>query len=113
MSKRVLLIDDDFSDEPGSPCRYMWYYVQALRDCGYEVTPVTSTDHALEHLTKHSFDLVLLDVMMPPGKNLVDAGTAGGVRTGVVLADRLAQAHPHTPVVILTNANDPADLEAL
>jgi CheY-like chemotaxis protein len=117
MGKRLLLIDDEVNlnpaPPPNAPNGYMWYYAEALRIAGYELTEVNSTDQALEQLGTHQFDLVLLDVMMPPGKSLADEDTARGVRTGLVLADRLAQAHPKVPVVILTNVEDNAPLQAL
>jgi CheY-like chemotaxis protein len=114
MGKRLLLIDDDIiSNQEVPPTGYMWYYARALRDRGFELTEVNSTDNALDQLARNTFDLILLDVMMPPGKCLTDADTAWGVRTGVVLADRLAQAHPQIPVIILTNVANPATLQAL
>ena len=117
MGKRILLIDDDIGANekesvPGAMA-YMWYYAEALRDRGYELTPVNSIDRALEVLATQKFDLILLDVMMPPGNALAEADTAKGMRTGVVFADRLAQSHPEIPVVVLTMVANPSAFNAL
>jgi CheY-like chemotaxis protein len=117
MRKRLLLIDDDiWANEkeavPGAGA-YMWYYADALRDRGYVLTEVNSIDRALEVLGIQQFDLILLDVMMPPGKALAEADTAAGMRTGVVFADHLAKAYPDMPVVILTMVANPSALNLL
>jgi len=117
MGKKLLLIDDDISANqtvsvPGVGV-YMWYYAEELRDTGYEVTEVNSVDRAIEILASQSFDLILLDLMMPPGKSLAEADTATGMRTGVVFAERLAQSHPDIPVVILTMVASPSATNAL
>lgn len=117
MGKRLLLIDDEFganqSESVPGAMAYMWYYAEALRDMTYEVTVVNTIDRALEALATQQFDLILLDLMMPPGKALADADTAAGMRTGVVFADRLAHSHPDTPVVILTMVANPSAFQSL
>ena len=75
MGKRLLMIDDDISADPGTPTTggYMWYYAQALHDLGYELIQAHTVDRANEELGRQQFDLILLDVMMPPGKSLATA----------------------------------------
>lgn len=117
MAKRLLLIDDDIGPNPaeagGGEVSYMWYYTQALREAGYELTEVNNTDRALQELAGPPFDLILLDVMMAPRAALAGADTARGLRSGLVLADLVAKAQPQVPVVILTNVEDAATLQAL
>jgi CheY-like chemotaxis protein len=98
MAKRLLLIDDEFnlSDPVGG---YMWYYVQALRERGYEVATAKSFPEALDELAKHSFDMILLDVLFKKGKSNHQSPE------GVVFADHLADSYPQIPVVILTSTN--------
>lgn len=56
---RILVVEDE--DAVRS------FVVAALEDCGYEVTPVSDGEEALERLTEEpdGFDLVVSDVMMP------------------------------------------------
>ena len=65
--RRILLIDDELvpGADPGEG-NYMWYYVQALRDAGFEVEEAISVDSALSYLDRGSatLDLIILDVMM-------------------------------------------------
>lgn len=117
MGKRILLIDDDIASSPektgpGSGV-VMWYYAQSLRDLGYEVVETNSADRAFEILTTQRFDLFLVDLMMPPGKLFAVAETDAGLRTGVVVAERLAETHPDTPVVILTMVANPSSIKLL
>jgi CheY-like chemotaxis protein len=118
MGKRLLLIDDDIGAKPKESVpgtmNYMWYYADALRNVGHhDVTEVNGVDLAVSELAAKTFDLIVLDLMMPPGKTLADAETARGMRTGVVFADWLLQSYAQTPVVILTMVTDPHAAKAL
>jgi CheY-like chemotaxis protein len=117
MGKRLLLIDDDIGANPKDSLpgtmALMWYYAEALRERGYELTETNNIDRAVEILASGSFDLILLDIMMPPGKTLAGADTASGMRTGVVFADGLVQSHPDTPIIILTMVANPSAFNAL
>ena len=109
-AQRILLIDDELepgATEPGGS--YMWFYSQALRDAGFEVVEIASTDEAVRVLADESaaFNLILLDIMMSPGEALAQEDTTEGLRTGVFLADMIRQVRPETPVVVLTNWENP------
>jgi len=114
---RILFVDDEIDPrqtaEPSGS--YMWFYIQALRDADYEVIPVTTPDEAIQKVEEDSadFDLLILDIMMPPG-NIVDAEQAnGGVRSGVLLADLIATTAPKLPILVLTNVLDLREREEL
>jgi CheY-like chemotaxis protein len=69
----ILFVDDELLPGQTAPGgNYMWYYVQALRDAGFQVTEADTTDEAFERLavSETPFRLVILDVMMPPGRSL-------------------------------------------
>jgi CheY-like chemotaxis protein len=108
--KRILLIDDEavpgLSEPEGI---YMWYYSEALRRAGYELEEVNATDEAIRRLSDPTskFDLIILDIMMPPGTAFGPEETESGLRTGVLLADKLKDLRPKTPVLVLTNVADP------
>jgi CheY-like chemotaxis protein len=117
--KAILLIDDeagvDMDAPPAEFAGYMWYYLRALLDHGYEVVQATSVDRALEELTRDAsrFGLAIVDIMMPPGRAFASEDTRYGLRTGVFLIDRLAVEYPQLPVVVLTNIDNSEDLESL
>ena len=60
-----------------------------LNDRGYEVTPVSNGEDALALLQKESFDIVLLDEMMP------------GL-DGLSTLEQLKQRDPNIPVIMIT-----------
>jgi CheY-like chemotaxis protein len=82
----------------------MSYYKVALKEAGYNVTCVRSTDEALELAGPGRFGLAILDVMMPPGNAFMAEDTHKGLMTGTFLATSLHQIDPATPIVFLSNA---------
>ncbi|UCC31299.1 MAG: hypothetical protein JSU86_03300 [Phycisphaerales bacterium] len=112
---RILFVDDELSpgaDEPSG--HYMWYYTRALREAGFVLEEASSVDQALAILSKSPthFDLAILDVLMPPGESLDPEGAGYGMRTGVVLADRIRDIAPVLPLVVLTNVCSDTVLKA-
>ncbi|HIC69709.1 MAG TPA: response regulator, partial [Candidatus Latescibacteria bacterium] len=64
-----------------------------LNDRGYEVTPVSNGEDALALLQKESFDIVLLDEMMP------------GL-DGLSTLEQLKQRDPNMPVIMITKSEE-------
>ena len=96
---RILLIDDD--------TRRMTKYVNELVDNGYEVVFEDNVDSGLATLlSKGNFDLVVLDISMPPGSEFKFEDTVGGTRTGLALYDTIRAERPNLPIVVLTNVPD-------
>ena len=57
MAKRILLIEDDtFTRE---------LYEEVLKDAGFEVKVAVDGEEGLDRIRKGSFDLILLDMMLP------------------------------------------------
>jgi DNA-binding NarL/FixJ family response regulator len=85
----------------------MWYYTKALEEEGFEIVGVPDPDAALHELScdPRGFALIIVDVKMPPGKLFADDDTVDGLRTGVFLAERLAERYANVPVVILTSVH--------
>lgn len=67
-----------------------------LSDEGYEVETATDGKTALERARSRSFDLVLLDVMLPE-------------MDGFEVCERLREAKVQTPILFLTAKDEPAD----
>ena len=65
------------------------YVSMFLRDAGYQVTHAVNGRQAAEALARESFDLILLDLILPD-------------ITGPELLPQLRQTAPATPVLILT-----------
>jgi CheY-like chemotaxis protein len=107
--RRLLFIDDELVPGQTEPTgNYMWYYTQAFRDAGYLVSEAGTTDDALRILREAEagstrFDLVVIDVRMPPGECLEKVDTQEGGRTGLHMADKIMRSFPGTPIVVLTN----------
>lgn len=100
----ILFIDD----EP----HYVEVYALELGDAGYKVQLVSDADAALAFIEAYEADveLVILDIMMPPGRALAGAVTNKGRRTGARLYEVLRKPRPNLPFVILTNVSD-AEIE--
>ncbi|MDU0203157.1 MULTISPECIES: response regulator [Paenibacillus] len=81
---KILLADDELA------LRFL--LTETLSDEGYEITEVEDGQQAIEQLQKESFDLVILDYMMPE-------------RTGVEVCEWLRQSdnvNSDLPVILLT-----------
>jgi CheY-like chemotaxis protein len=61
MNKRILYVEDELEEVPEE--NEVWY---SLVEHGYEVVPARNGQDAVYYLTNEKFDLILLDVMLPP-----------------------------------------------
>jgi CheY-like chemotaxis protein len=115
-ASKILIVDDELATADAAPHgSYMWYYTQALRDGGFHVSKAQGPDDALEELSSKNkeVDLVILDIMMPPGKAYEKEDTLDGLRTGVFLAKAIQSRRPHLPILVLTNVQNPETLSQL
>ncbi len=94
---RVAMLDDDI--------RYGGkYYVESLQNRGFEVQPFWSTDKFMAFFRQDGHaDLVILDVMMPPGRSLRTEQTRDGQLTGLVVARELRKLREQIPIVFLSS----------
>ncbi|MFQ5608171.1 MAG: response regulator, partial [Candidatus Zixiibacteriota bacterium] len=83
--KKILWVDDEIES--------LQAHMLFLRERGYDVTGCVSGDEGLELAQRESFDLALLDEMMP-GK--------GGLAT----LEELKEIRPHLPVVMITKSEE-------
>lgn len=99
----ILFVDDDVLR--------MAAFVRVLEDAGYRVTPATTAQEALRLARANSFEIVLLDIVMPPGRVFTARETAGGYKTGIALAREIRNFLPDAKLVAFTLSNDPEVLE--
>lgn len=75
----------------------------ALRDGGLDVVVSNSAQECLALWQERTFDLALVDVMMPPeGFDWIEA--KGGFETGVLLARQMKRLRSETPIVGMSQA---------
>lgn len=93
MTHKLLVVDDD---------EYIReLYEEILKDAGFAVETAVDGEQGLQKIKKGSYDLVLLDVMMPK-------------RDGIEVLRELHTEKSATRVILLTNlAHDPVMKEGL
>ncbi len=97
INKNILWIEDE-PEGCGVNSR-----IEMLEIKGYEVILAKEVDIALVYIQERKFDLILLDIMMPPGnafKN--DPDVKEGYETGLAFAKELKKKNINTPVIVIT-----------
>lgn len=102
---QILWVDDDVY--------FVSHLIGYVRDVGFDVTLVKGPDEALEALSSDGYRiaLVILDMMMPPGKSLHELETKGGYATGLALARRVLRDYPGLPILAFSVAADAETME--
>src|SRR5580692_7089942 len=95
----ILFLDDDVA--------FLDDYCDELKARGYEGLIVSSTDDAFQIMTTRGDELqvVVVDMMMPPGQIFEDEETQSGTRTGELFYRKLRSIRQDVPVVFFTNRN--------
>lgn len=100
MSKKILWIDDE---EP-----VLWLAKEEVQVDGWEFDYVQSNDLALKHLKKNHYDLLIQDIVRPPGDCLTKEETDDGWATGVVFYEKfISKKLPKLPIVFFTAITSP------
>lgn len=83
--KSILLIEDEQSMAHALELK--------LKNCGIEVTCATQGEEGLTRLNGHSYDLILLDLVMPrmDGFAFLTALKSRGIKTPVIVLTNLSQ----------------------
>lgn len=102
MSSKVLIIDDEKIQAS--------FYELALRRKGYEVEQSRDVDAALIKAAEWQPDVIILDIMMPPGKRYAQKEHFDGLRTGIFLIPDLLAALPGVLIVVSTVVRNPDTL---
>lgn len=98
----IMMVDDEV--------RRMDAYRLELQDVGYQVELYKDVDAALEALTANlpHVQLLILDVMMSPGRAFRDLDTQDGLRTGERFYEHVRSLNADLSVIFLTNVSDPS-----
>jgi PAS domain S-box-containing protein len=70
-----------------------------LKKLGYSVTSVSSGEKAVAHMTNHSVDLIVLDMIMDPGIN------------GRETYERIIKLHPHQKAIVASGFSESDDVK--
>jgi CheY-like chemotaxis protein len=84
-NKKILWVDDEI-DQLKSQIIF-------LEEKGYKITPVSNGDDAVKQVEKKTYDLILLDEMMP-GKD------------GLTTLEEIKELNPHVPVIMITKSEE-------
>lgn len=108
--KQVLFVDD----EEGS----VMPYFQKLQDNGIAMDLARNGDEAIDYLQRKMYDLIVLDIMLPPG-NMMGKDIEPR-KTGSTLLKKIRQSEisnmkitPAVAVVVLTAVTDQELLESI
>jgi CheY-like chemotaxis protein len=96
MNEEILVLDDDIL-----PTRY---YIYALELRNWNVVHKQRTEDAISSWELSPPALLILDVMMPPGRPFEKMDTEDGLITGLYVYRQFRTAYESTPVVVLTHA---------
>ena len=96
----ILFVDD----EP----RYVHLFLEELKYTGLQYAYMRKVDDALDYIEENpgAVQLLVLDIMMPPGRSFDSAQTRYGLDTGIRFFERVRRGSPDLPVIILTNVTD-------
>lgn len=72
----------------------------------FKVTATTSIPKALDLVSKETFELMIIDIMMPPEQEMDRLAVANGRETGVDVARRVKNIKADLPIIALTVVND-------
>src|SRR5438874_13488997 len=93
---RIFIIDDDYASE---------ILADTLRNVGHDVQRYHSADEALQDIERiAAADLLILDVMMPPGA--LGTTTGGGRTAGMAVYRQLRKVNGNLPVLAYTASSD-------
>ena len=102
--KTILWIDDDIYS--------IYNMIELLKDEGFNVISINNIDEAIEKLDElqNKIDIVILDIMMPPGKTFSTIESKGGFASGLALARYIKKEIPHLPIICFSGAADTEDI---
>ena len=108
MAKKILFVDDeDWSVDA---------YFDKLRDHGLQFDLAINGDEAIDRLRSEKYDLIILDIMLPPGNKIgkdVEPRRAGAILLDMIRKKEVPdmKTSPGVLVVVLTAVTDQKLLE--
>lgn len=102
--REVLFIDDDM--------RLISSFADAVRSAGFSTRHFRAPDPALEYLrTDANADLIVWDMMLPPGAAFRDVDTESGLSTGRHLFWKMRELRPACHYLLFTARGDVSFVE--
>lgn len=100
----ILFIDDEKN-------RVDSYAMDLELSAGHEVYLESNIDLALDFFYENTeqIELIILDIMMSPGKKVCNKSTEDGLRTGMVIFNKIKNDFPDFPIIIFTNVRNDSD----
>jgi len=102
---RVLFIDDLIEE--------LNAFKELLELDGIDVIGATDVDSGYDMVQAGGFDVVIVDIMMPPGRYRDRQDNEKGMRTGIYLIQDIRASFPRLPIIALTNVSMSGVLEPL
>lgn len=98
--REVLFIDDD--------TRLISSFAEAVRGAGFSTQYFRAPDPALEYLRRDDAkaDLIVWDMMLPPGRAFQDVDTESGLSTGKHLFWKMQELRPTSHYLLFTARGD-------
>ena len=91
----------------------MKFVVKLLEEEGYAIDVIDGVDKLKNSLQRKTYDLILLDIMMPPKEDFSLRETHGGIITGKEVFYRIIREKaPQIPVIVITALSDQYELGA-
>ncbi len=100
---RVLLLDDDHD--------FMDSLSRVLVTYGHEAVGAQSIEDAYRLAKNQNFDVLLLDIMMPPSDQMDPREVSHGRETGREVAEHIREIDHSLPIVVLSVVTDPVLIE--
>lgn len=98
---KIFIVDDELD-------RIQSYIAELeLPENNYEVITINNVDDALDFFSQNNklVDFVILDIMMNAGKLINESGANQGLRTGLILYQKIRYNYPDLPIILLTNVS--------
>ena len=98
--KNILFIDDDYKRASS--------HIEFLKFGGYGVKAISAAHEALKEFenNKDKYDIIILDIMLPPSDSMTREETEFGRHTGLILLKKIREISKRIPIIILTVSND-------
>jgi CheY-like chemotaxis protein len=97
MKGRILFVEDENAGvEP--------YFIRLRRE-GFECILTMNGDQAIRELKRERFDLIVLDIMFPPGNSLgtnIDPKKSGLELLNLIRENRIDNCNPDIKIIVLT-----------
>ena len=105
LTKRVIYIDDDV--------HHCSRDIELLKEKGYLVYPVICAEDALNKIKSSKYDVIILDIMMPPLKRNNKRLTSS-YRTGIHLLKEIKKSqNKEVPVIVVTGIVEYSDIQEI